>query len=295
MKHLMTAALAALALMGGTSALAAPGGLQRPSRGGGGGQGAGPRRPSAAKVGGHAAAMPAALLEAARRLPAAHLQRAPPRRFGRRIQVARAAAPAYQGTPGARPAATHFPGRRRLSTAAGPNGAYVRGGPAAARRRNASDARRLPRLFADRAAAAHAAARSRRRPAQRRSSRGGVRAAYPSNYSPRFGAPGFRPGQGAARPHYDAQYFPRVFQPEHRYAWRGQPWISQPGYYYRHWAYGDRLPFGWFTDRWIINDYYYYDLAVPPYGYEWIRVGPDALLVDLDDGTVVESVYGLFY
>ena len=117
----------------------------------------------------------------------------------------------------------------------------------------------------------------------------------PSTYNPRFGAPGFRPGPGAARPHYDAQYFPRVFQPDHQYAWRGRAWAGQPGYYYRHWGYGDRLPYGWFAAQWFINDYYDYDLPVPPDGYEWIRVGPDALLVDLDDGTVVESVYGLFY
>jgi len=126
---------------------------------------------------------------------------------------------------------------------------------------------------------------------------GGAHAArgVPSNYSPRFGAPGFRPGPGAARPRYSAQYFPRVFQPDHQYAWRGGAWSGPPGYYYRHWGYGDRLPYGWFAAQWFINDYYYYDLAVPPYGYEWIRVGPDALLIDTNDGTVVESVYGIFY
>ena len=117
----------------------------------------------------------------------------------------------------------------------------------------------------------------------------------PSTYSPRFGAPGFRPGPGAARPHYNAQYFPRVFRPDRQYAWRGGAWSGPPGYYYRRWGYGDRLPYGWFAAQWFINDYYYYDLAVPPYGYEWVRVGPDALLVDTDDGTVVESVYGIFY
>lgn len=115
----------------------------------------------------------------------------------------------------------------------------------------------------------------------------------PSTYNPRFGAPGFRPG-GSARPQYSAQYFPRVFSPGRQYAWRGGVWSGQPGYYYRRWSYGDRLPYGWFAAQWFINDYYYYDLPVPPYGYAWVRVGPDALLVDIDDGMVVESVYGLF-
>jgi len=115
----------------------------------------------------------------------------------------------------------------------------------------------------------------------------------PNSYHPHGGVPGFRPG--GDRPHYDPQFFPREFRPDHAFAWRGAVWRSQPGFYYRHWGYGDRLPFGWFDRHWYIADYYYYDLPVPPYGYEWIRVGPDALLVDLDDGTVVEAVYGLFY
>jgi hypothetical protein len=34
---------------------------------------------------------------------------------------------------------------------------------------------------------------------------------------------------------------------------------------------------------------------VPPYGYEWIRNGPDALLVDIGSGEVVSSVPGIFY
>jgi Ni/Co efflux regulator RcnB len=124
---------------------------------------------------------------------------------------------------------------------------------------------------------------------------GGARGArgVPSTYSPRIGVPGARPG--GERPHYSAQYFPRTFQPDRQYAWRGQAWRGQPGYYYRHWGYGDRLPYGWFAAQWFINDYYDYDLPVPPYGYEWVRVGPDALLVDLNDGEVVESVYGIFY
>ena len=116
----------------------------------------------------------------------------------------------------------------------------------------------------------------------------------PNNYNPRFGAPGFRPG-GSARPQYNAQYFPRVFNPDRRYAWRDGEWRGQPGYYYRHWGYGDRLPYGWFAAQWFIDDYYDYDLPVPPYGFEWVRVGPDALLVNVEDGEVVESVYGIFY
>jgi hypothetical protein len=106
--------------------------------------------------------------------------------------------------------------------------------------------------------------------------------------------PGAGPGAGG-RPSYDRRQFPSVVRPERRYHWRGQAWYPPQGYYDRRWAYGERLPWGWFGPQWYIDDYYDYDLPLPPYGYEWVRVGPDALLVDVRTGMVVESVYGLFW
>jgi Ni/Co efflux regulator RcnB len=108
-----------------------------------------------------------------------------------------------------------------------------------------------------------------------------------------FGAPGFRPG--GARPQYSAQFFPRSFNPGARFNWRGGSWYGPQGYFYRPWYYGQILPFGWFTAQWYINDYYDYQLPVPPYGFEWIRNGPDALLVNIGNGMVVEDVPGIFY
>jgi Ni/Co efflux regulator RcnB len=110
---------------------------------------------------------------------------------------------------------------------------------------------------------------------------------------PSFGAPGFRPG--GVRPQYNAQFFPRSFNPGARFNWRGGAWYGPQGYSYRPWYYGQILPFGWFTAQWYINDYYDYQLPVPPYGYEWIRNGPDALLVNIDSGMVAEDVPGIFY
>ncbi len=111
---------------------------------------------------------------------------------------------------------------------------------------------------------------------------------------PHFGAPGFAPG-GGDRPRYDAHSFPHVFHPTQRFHWRGAAWVPPSGYAYRRWHYGEFLPSGWFAAQFWIGDYDYYGLAVPPYGYEWVRFGPDALLVDTYTGEVVESVYGLFY
>jgi Ni/Co efflux regulator RcnB len=108
-----------------------------------------------------------------------------------------------------------------------------------------------------------------------------------------FGAPGSAPG--GDRPRYDPQHFPRQVRAHQHYDWRGsRGWHDQPGFYYQRWAYGQFLPTGWFTQDYWIDDYEDYDLPVPPYGYEWVRSGPDALLVDTYTGEVVEAVYGLF-
>lgn len=109
-----------------------------------------------------------------------------------------------------------------------------------------------------------------------------------------FGTPGFRSGAGRARPAYAPRYYPRAISAESRFHWQGS-WRSQPGFYDRHWGYGDLLPFGWFARPYWIDDYWFYDLPIAPIGYVWVRVGPDALLVDLYTGRVVEVVYGLFW
>jgi Ni/Co efflux regulator RcnB len=110
---------------------------------------------------------------------------------------------------------------------------------------------------------------------------------------PGFGAPGSAPGRD--RPRYDPQHFPRQVRAHQHYDWHGsRGWRDQPGFYYQRWAYGQFLPTGWFTQDYWIDDYEDYDLPVPPYGYEWVRSGPDALLVDTYTGEVVEAVYGLF-
>lgn len=116
------------------------------------------------------------------------------------------------------------------------------------------------------------------------------------NHNAWGGAGAWNHGQnsGQARERYDSRWFPRQITPDRRFRWQGH-WTSQPGFYYRHWRYGQRLPWGWFGSQWYIDDYDYYDLPAPPWGYEWVRVGPDALLVDVRTGLIVETVYGLFY
>ena len=74
-----------------------------------------------------------------------------------------------------------------------------------------------------------------------------------------------------------------------------RPFVYPQGYGYQRWAVGARLPPIFFTP-----DYYYADwsalgLDPPAPGYQWVRYGPDMLLVELDDGQVVDVVYDVFY
>jgi Ni/Co efflux regulator RcnB len=272
MKHLISGALA-LSLLCGTSALADP--PDSSHHGSGGGQGGGQHNQpqGGGHPGGAPAGAPAARAPGPGGVPGAGGARGAGERGAPGGGQRPGGAPAYQGYQGgARGGAEGYRG----APATGARGAEgARGG--------------------ERGAAEGARGGGERSGAEgaRGGERGGGAAGHvPSTYHPRGGAPGFRPG--GARPSYNARYFPRVYQSDRRYAWRGGVWRAQPGYYYRRWAYGERLPFGWFDSRWYIDDYYDYDLPVPPDGYEWVRVGPDALLVSLDDGTVVESAYGLF-
>ena len=130
--------------------------------------------------------------------------------------------------------------------------------------------------------------------------RGGGAPAYqvqarPHGYAirPGWGAPGGDGGHGA--PHYDAHYYPRVVTLGAHYHWMGGDWRPQRGFYYHRWVYGEFLPFGWFDQSYWVSDYWDYGLPVPPYGYAWVRAGPDVLMINLETGFVAESVYGVFF
>ena len=101
-------------------------------------------------------------------------------------------------------------------------------------------------------------------------------------------------GQHGGGNHYSAQAFPHEVRPAHQYHYQGA-WRQPQGYYYRHWGYGDRLPSGWFAQSFWLTNFWAYGLTAPPYDYAWVREGPDALLVNVYTGTVVEVEYGVFY
>jgi Nickel/cobalt transporter regulator len=120
----------------------------------------------------------------------------------------------------------------------------------------------------------------------------------------RFERPAARPfGQphGPLQPPFRGG--PVVGPQEHLFSYRGHmgerlhvaPFLYPRGWGYRRWVVGAVLP-----PLFLVPAYYYADwaglgLAAPPPGYQWVRYGPDLLLVDLSTGQVVDGVYGVFY
>lgn len=72
-------------------------------------------------------------------------------------------------------------------------------------------------------------------------------------------------------------------------------YVRPPGWYEHRWVYGERLPRNFFVSDFWITDYGTYGLIAPWDGYEWVRYGDDALLIDIDTGEVIRVEYGLFY
>ena len=77
----------------------------------------------------------------------------------------------------------------------------------------------------------------------------------------------------------DAYRYPAQYSGWSRHAWRRGEW----------------LPSAFISPYYFIDDFYDYDLWQPDYGFQWIRVGQDAILVNLASGQVVDVVPGVYY
>ncbi len=83
------------------------------------------------------------------------------------------------------------------------------------------------------------------------------------------------------------------------WGWNGRPrhwggYHFPNGHHYRRWRIGQILPLIFLEQEYVFNDYTDLGFDDPPPGYEWVRYGPDLLLVDLDTGEVVDVEYGVF-
>jgi Ni/Co efflux regulator RcnB len=111
-------------------------------------------------------------------------------------------------------------------------------------------------------------------------------------------------GGNGGRPNYGPNYRPGPnggYSGERRYgSWNGHRyraggWDWPRGYGYRRWWIGGILPGIFLSQAYWFDDYADLGFGPPPYGCEWVRYGPDLLLVNIDTGQVLDVEYGVFY
>jgi Ni/Co efflux regulator RcnB len=109
----------------------------------------------------------------------------------------------------------------------------------------------------------------------------------------RGGERGDHRGPSANHPRWSPGHYPHAYRSGHRYHWR--PYLPPVGFYAHSWAYGEILPQAWFSPEYVIEDWWDFGLPEPPYGYDWVRVGDDGLLIYEGSGEVVQVVRDLFW
>ena len=94
-------------------------------------------------------------------------------------------------------------------------------------------------------------------------------------------------------PHWQQGRYPPVYRSHQRYRYG---YYRPPiGFYSHSWGFGEYLPRGWYGSSYLLNDWWSYDLPFPPPGYDWVRVGDDAVLIDRFTGRIVQVVRYLFW
>ena len=102
-----------------------------------------------------------------------------------------------------------------------------------------------------------------------------------------------RPQGVEARPQQiNRQAYNHNFTADHGY--HVGPYHAPRGFAYYRWSYGNRMPRAYWGQQYWLGDYWLFGLDVPPMGYEWVRYGPDAVLIDTNNGEVIQVIYGRF-
>lgn len=106
--------------------------------------------------------------------------------------------------------------------------------------------------------------------------------------------PAGRPPPGELRrPHPPPgrfMYHGRPFNPIY-----AAPFVYPRGWAYRRWVIGATLPPLFLAPAYYYSGWATLGLPAPQPGFQWVRYGPDVLLVNTANGQVVEVVYGTFY
>lgn len=66
------------------------------------------------------------------------------------------------------------------------------------------------------------------------------------------------------------------------------------GYQARAWGYGERMPYAYRTNQYVVRDYGRYGLYAPPSGYQYVRSGNDVVLSAVATGLVIAVIAGMF-
>jgi Ni/Co efflux regulator RcnB len=72
------------------------------------------------------------------------------------------------------------------------------------------------------------------------------------------------------------------------------PYHPPGGWTAQRWTYGETLPRAYWAAEYLLADYWLFGLEVPPVGYEWVRDGSDAILVNVNTGLILQVEYGVF-
>ena len=92
--------------------------------------------------------------------------------------------------------------------------------------------------------------------------------------------------------HDDRRWSGYHWRPEYRY--RAPRYVYPSGYRAYRWQVGHRLPPAYYGRPYYV-DYRHYRLPPPPYGYHWVRVDRDVVLVAAATGLILDVLYGLYY
>ena len=58
---------------------------------------------------------------------------------------------------------------------------------------------------------------------------------------------------------------------------------------------GQDIPLLFLSSQYFFDSYADYGIRHPPFGYRWVRYGPDLLLVNNRTGRVLQVIHGAFY
>jgi hypothetical protein len=89
---------------------------------------------------------------------------------------------------------------------------------------------------------------------------------------------------------------------EHQFTWHGRefhrvhlsPFVYPSGWGYRRWAVGAVLPALFLAPAYYYADWATLGLDPPQPGFQWVRYGPDLLLVNVTTGEVIETIPDAF-